>query len=295
MRIAVLGLGRMGSAMASHLLDTGYYELNVWNRTADKGHTLAQRGARQASSIGDAVKRADAVLTFLTADAAVREVYLGADGIVAHLGNEAVAIDMSTVSPETSRMLGERIDGGRFVDAPILGGPQATAQGKSTLLLGGDHATVEELDRLWNDMGAGFTYCGPNGSASAMKLLSNLVLIGGTLFLAEAVATAQASDLPRDVIEAVFGNSASVAPGARARLDEIMSSGKHQGWWTVLLAGKDTRLALQLASQAGLTLELGETAEHLLAEAERDGYGEQDLAAVVEVIRGNGAREVTEE
>lgn len=292
MRVAVLGLGRMGSAMASRLLDTGY-DLTVWNRTPGKAQELVQRGAREASSIANAVEQAEVALTFLTADTAVREVYLGNEGVVAHLGNDTIAADMSTVSPETSRLLGDRISGGRFVDAPILGGPQATAQGKSRLLLGGDRETVERLDGLWNDMSAGFTYCGPNGRAAAMKLLSNLVLIGGTIFLAEAVATAQADGIPQDVIESVFGNSASVAPGARSRLDEIMRSGHHEGWWTVLLADKDLRLALQLASNAGLTLALGDSAEHILAHAAEAGYGEQDLAAVAEVIRGSGAGKAT--
>ncbi len=292
MRVAVLGLGRMGSAMASRLLDTGY-DLTVWNRTPGKGQEFVQRGASEASSIAEAVEHAEVALTFLTADTAVRDVYLGDDGIVANLGNETIAADMSTVSPETSRLLGERISGGRFIDAPILGGPQATAGGKSKLLLGGDHGTVERLNGLWNDMSAGFTYCGPNGRATAMKLLSNLILIGGTIFLAEAVATAQAAGMPRDVIEEVFGGSASVAPGARTRLEEIMRSGHHEGWWTVLLADKDLRLALQLASNAGLTLPLGDAAEHLLASAGAAGYGEQDLAAVVEVIRQSGTGNAT--
>jgi 3-hydroxyisobutyrate dehydrogenase-like beta-hydroxyacid dehydrogenase len=283
MHIAVLGLGRMGRAVSARLLDKGY-DVTVWNRTPGREGDLPAKGAAVASNIKDAVQGVDAVITVLTADEAVKQVCLGPDGVIAHLPDEAILVDMSTVSPDTSRELGEQTPGGRFVDSPILGGPEATAQGNARLLLGGEESTVHRLDSLWNDLSAGYFYCGPNGSATTMKLLSNLILVGGTMLLAEAVVTGQANGISDDILRQVLGGSPAVAPGVKPRMEDIIG-GDHDGWWTIRLAEKDIALALQLASSKGLRLPLGSTAEEVLHQTDTAGYGEKDLAAIVETVR----------
>jgi 3-hydroxyisobutyrate dehydrogenase-like beta-hydroxyacid dehydrogenase len=283
MHIAVLGLGRMGRAVSTRLLDKEY-DVTVWNRTPGREGDLPAKGATVASSIKDAVQGADAAMTLLTADAAVKQVCLGHDGAIAHMADEAILIDMSTVSPETSRELGEKTPGGHFVDAPILGGPEATAQGGARLLLGGDENVVHRLDTLWNDLSAGYFYCGLNGSATSMKLLSNLILVGGTMLLAEAVVTGQANGIGDDILRQVLGGSPAVAPGVKPRMEDIIG-GDHEGWWTILLAEKDIALALQLATSQGLQLPVGSTVEDVLHRTDAAGYGEKDLAAVVETFR----------
>jgi 3-hydroxyisobutyrate dehydrogenase len=174
------------------------------------------------------------------------------------------------------------------VDAPVLGGPEVTANGQARLLLGGQEQVVKGLDGLWGDISSGYTYCGPNGSATSMKLLSNLILIGGTMLLSEAVVTAQANGVENRVLQEVFGTSPAVAPGVRVRLADIMH-GEHEGWWTIQLAEKDLGLALQLASSRGIDLPLGKTAEQVLQRTDVAGYGELDLGAVVEAVRGREA------
>lgn len=283
MHIAVLGLGQMGRAISARLLDRKY-DVTVWNRTPGREGDLPAKGATVAYSIKDAVQGADVVVTLLTADAAVKQVCLGPDGAIAHLRDEAILIDMSTVSPATSRELGENTPGGRFVDAPILGGPEVTAQGGARLLLGGDENAVHSLGALWNDLSAGYTYCGPNGSAATMKLLSNLILVGGTMLLAEAVATGQANGIGDAVLRQVLGSSPAVAPGVKARMEDIIG-GDHVGWWTIRLAEKDIALALQLATSQGLQLPLGSTVVDVLHRTDAAGYGEKDLAAVIEIVR----------
>ncbi|GAC1635908.1 MAG: 2-hydroxy-3-oxopropionate reductase [Chloroflexota bacterium] len=283
MRVTVLGLGFMGSAIANRLLDTGY-PVTVWNRTSAKAGPLVERGAVQAPAPVEAATGADVVVTLLTNDAAVREVSLGEGGVAHALPRGATLVDMSTVSPDTSRALAAAVPDGRFVDAPILGGPEATQQGKARLLLGGREDIVRALEPLWNDLSAGYSYCGDNGRAATLKILSNLILVGSITLLAEAVVVAQSLGLPNTVLRDVFGSSPAVAPGAKARLEDIME-GDHRGWWTVTLAEKDMRLALALAAEGNVDLPLTSAMERMLGQARDQGFADLDLGAIVELLR----------
>jgi 3-hydroxyisobutyrate dehydrogenase-like beta-hydroxyacid dehydrogenase len=283
MRVSVLGLGHMGKAVGLRLRDQGY-EVTVWNRTPGRAEVLVQRGAREAASIAHALAGADVVITLLTNDTAVEQVALGADGAIRHLPAEAVLVDMSTVYPDTSRTLAARTPGGRFIDAPILGGPEALLNGKAKLLISGHEDLVKGLDPLWTDLSASYIYTGANGTATTLKLLSNLSLVGGTALLAEAVATAQASGIHNEVLRQVFGQSPAVAPGVHLRMEDILQ-GDHHGWWSLELADKDMTLILKLGAAAGTRLPIAEATEALIRKAIGAGYGELDLGAMVEAIR----------
>ena len=283
MRIAVLGLGHMGRAVTIRLREAGH-EVAVWNRSPGKAGDLVQRGAEEAGTVADAVAGADVAITLLANDDAVKQVCLGEGHAIANLHKGAVLVDMSTVHPDTSRALAAATPGERFVDAPILGGPEALISGKAKLLLGGREEVITNLTPLWNDLAAAYLYTGSNGTATMLKLLSNLILVGSTALLAEAVVTGQANGIENDVLRRVFGQSPAVAPGVQARLEDILE-GDHRGWWTLELADKDMNLVLKLASGHSVTLPVAAATEGIIRQAIEAGYGDQDLGAVVEVIR----------
>lgn len=282
MRISVLGMGNMGQALAARLL-AGGHQVTVWNRTAGKADELVRQGAAEAGSLPEATEGAEVVMMCLTADAAVRAVAIEG-GVAQNLPVGAVLVDMSTVSPDTSRAVGAAVAGGAFVDAPVLGGPEAFRNGRAKLLLGGDRAVVDRLNPLWPQISAGHYYTGENGTAATLKLLSNLILIGATQLLMEAVVTAQALGFSDETLREVFGGSPAVAPGTQVRLEDILH-GDHAGWWTLVLARKDLGLALQLARGAGLELPLADAGAGLIARGIDAGYGELDLGAMAEVLR----------
>ncbi len=291
MNVSVLGLGTMGAALAGRLLETGH-DVTVWNRSPGKAGPLVERGAREAGSLQDAVSGAEVVITLVTNDAAVRSLAVDSN-VVGMLPDNAALVDMSTVSPDTSRAVGKATPGGRFVDAPILGGPEPFAAGRARLLLGGDRALIERLNPLWDDLSSGHYYTGPNGTATTLKLLSNHLLVGGTQLLMEAVVTAQAHGFDNDVLRDVFGSTPAIAPGVQVRLEDVLE-GDHVGWWTLLLADKDMSLVLTLAEQVGLRLPIAQTSEALIRVAIDEGYGEKDLGAITEVLRQrvpSGSRE----
>jgi 3-hydroxyisobutyrate dehydrogenase len=226
---------------------------------------------------------AEVVMMCLTNDASVRSVALES-GAAAALPAGSVLVDMSTVSPDTSRVVGAAVPGGHFVDAPVLGGPDAFRNGKAKLLVGGDRSIIDRLDALWSDLSAGHYYTGENGTATTLKLLSNLILIGGTQLLMEAVTTAQAHGFNDEILREVFGGSPAVAPGVQVRLEDILH-GDHEGWWTLKLADKDLNLALQLARSVDLDLPLADAGEGLIARSIDAGYGDKDLGAMMNVLR----------
>lgn len=283
MRIAVLGLGSMGSGIASRLLQCGY-QVAVWNRSPGKADHLIERGAREAKTIQDAVRDAEVAIAVLADDTAVENVCRGEHGVIAALPRETVFVNMSTVSPELNTRIAVALPG-RFVDAPILGSPEATAGGQARLFVGGPDDVVDRLAPLWQDLSSGYVHTGPNGSATTLKILANLLLIGGLALLSEMIVVGQRAGIANQQLEHVFAENPMVAPGLRNRFHDVLE-GDHQGWFAVRLATKDVRLALGVAEKAGVTLSIGPAVLQILEKAEAAGYGDLDVGAIVEGLRG---------
>jgi 3-hydroxyisobutyrate dehydrogenase-like beta-hydroxyacid dehydrogenase len=282
MRIAVLGLGAMGHAIAIRLLEGGN-QVKVWNRTASRGEDLVQRGAERASTPADAARGVDVAIVSLSDDGAVRGAVLGDGGVIHGLGAEAVLVNMSTVSPETTRELARAL-GGRLVDAPILGGPAAIAGRQATILLAGHDQFGNQLSPLFDELSARQIRCGAVGAASTVKIVANLLLLGQLTVLSEAVAAAQANGVGDEILTEL-GRSPLVAPALQNRLEDVIR-GDHKGWFSVRLGHKDVRLARSLAAGAGLDLAVAAAVDALFDSAEAAGLGDHDIAAVVEAVRG---------
>ncbi len=282
MRIAVLGMGRMGTAMARRLLARGH-TVKVWNRTPGKAAELVDAGAVEATSPLDAAHAVEGVLMSLADDRASRDVMAQLAGLGADEG--PILADASTVSPGTSRELRDRAPGRRFVAAPIVGGPPAVIEGQATGLLGGEREYVRRLDPVWRDLFAVQRYCGNDpGSALTYKLLNNYLLMSGLAVVAEVVAAAQAAELEESTLRDFLFQWPTVAPALHNRLDDVIG-GEHRGWFTTVLGAKDVRLAAELGESLGLDLPLARLVQRRYAEAAELGWGDADIAAIVEVVR----------
>ena len=170
-KIAYLGLGTMGSGMASNLLKAGY-QLTVWNRSAEKCKPFARKGARVADTPADAARDVDLVIYILSNDEAVEDVVLGANGILRGIQEGQIAIDMSTVLPETSLRELEAYAkrGVDFLDAPVFGSKQESAEAKLWIMAAGNKAIFEKVKPVLTKLGQTVHYFGKNGNATAMKL-----------------------------------------------------------------------------------------------------------------------------
>ena len=282
MRITILGMGNMGRAFAARAIETGH-QTTVWNRTPGRVADLVASGAIEVNTPTTAVAGADAVLVVLADDAAVLDVCLGDDGVLASLEPDAVFANVSTVSPATSRRLAELGPEGRVLDAPVMGSPLMIAGGQGRFLIGGPAPAIAAIEPLWNDLGSGYTHCGPVGAGATMKILANSLLITGVASLAEAIATARKEAIPDELLRTLLADSPVVSLGSNLRLDSLLDA-THPGWFSPALARKDLRLAIDLAEESGVGVRIGPAAEALLTTVIDAGGQWPDFTAVIEAL-----------
>jgi 3-hydroxyisobutyrate dehydrogenase-like beta-hydroxyacid dehydrogenase len=283
--IAVLGLGRMGRALAGRLIGGGH-QVTVWNRTAGRAGDLIARGATESQSVSDAVHGADIVVVSLSGDDAVRAVLVPDGKPVPELGG--VVVDCSTVAPSTAR---EEADAypGRFVACPIAGAPQAVESGSALLIVGGPTQTIDRAAAALDAVSSSRAVAGEDpGSAAIIKLLNNYLLLGGLAALADAIAIAQASGFADADLRELLGSLPVVAPALKNRIDGLIG-GHHDPWFTVELGSKDLSLFADFASHVGVQAGLADAIQSRYRAAAGLGLGERDLTAVIEVLRREGA------
>ena len=282
MRISILGMGNMGRAFAARAIETGH-QVTVWNRTPGRVAALVAGGAVEVNTPGAAVAGADAVLVVLADDAAVLDVCLGDHGVLASLEPGAVFANVSTVSPETARHLAELGPEGRVLDAPVMGSPQMIAGGLGRFLVGGPAPAITAIEALWNDLGSGYTHCGPVGTGATVKILANSLLITGVASLAEVIATARRQAIPDGFLRTLLADSPVVSVASNLRLDSLLDA-THPGWFSPALARKDLRLAIDLAEETGVGVRIGPAAESLLTTVIDAGGEWPDFTAMIEAL-----------
>ena len=282
MRISILGMGNMGRAFAARAIETGH-QVTVWNRTPGRVAALVASGAVEVNTPGAAVAGADAVLVVLADDPAVLDVCLGDDGALASLEPGAVFANVSTVSPETARHLAELGPEGRVLDAPVMGSPQMIAGGLGRFLVGGPAPAITAIEALWNDLGSGYTHCGPVGTGATVKILANSLLITGVASLAEVIATARRQAIPDGFLRTLLADSPVVSVASNLRLDSLLDA-THPGWFSPALARKDLRLAIDLAEETGVGVRIGPAAESLLTTVIDAGGEWPDFTAMIEAL-----------
>ena len=280
MKVAVLGLGRMGQAIA-HRLQEGGHDLTVWNRTQGRADELVTAGAIEADSPGEAVAAVDIAMSSLANDDAVRALGLGADGLVAQMGSRPY-VDASTISPDLSAELAK--SSSHFVALPILGAPQAVRDGQATYLAGGDADVVDQLQPVLGSLGGRLKRFDRPEKASTAKLAVNLMLLSGIAAVAEALTVGRAGELTDDQLIDLLGESPMLAPGMKNRFQALVE-GSGPTWWTTVLAAKDARLAAEAARAGGKELRLAPVVHDLYQEAAEGGFDHEDIVAVANLYR----------
>jgi 3-hydroxyisobutyrate dehydrogenase-like beta-hydroxyacid dehydrogenase len=265
-RVAVIGLGGMGSRIAKRLLDGGH-ELTVWNRSPEKAEAL---GAPLAASPAEAASEAEVLITMVADPPALAAVTEGLEGVAAGADENTTVIEMSTVGPAAIERLASVLRG-QLLDAPVLGSLNEAEAGTLSIFVGGDEAVFERRRELLEVLGNPI-YIGPSGSGAAAKLVANSTLITVIGALGEALALAQALGLSRETTFEVLGTTALAAQAERRR--RALESGEFAPRFPLRLARKDADLIAEL----GLDLRLTEAGRSWLAEA---GDGDQDYSAVL--------------
>lgn len=286
-KIAFLGMGNMGSRMAANLAKSGY-DLTVWNRTEEKAQRFAaENGTHAAQTPAEAVAGASIVMTMLADDAALIDAYEASDGILGSLAIGAVAVDMSTVSPETVSRLHGQVGRrkGFFVDAPVSGATAAAAAGTLTIMAAGERNAVESCESILSVMGQPVIYMGDSGTGATMKLAVNSVVHSLNGAISEALALAEKAGIERRNAYQVFLNSAVSAPFVQYRQDAFERPGEVPVAFRLALAAKDLRLALALADNAKASMPQTELNLEVLESAVAADFGDHDESAVAQYLR----------
>jgi 3-hydroxyisobutyrate dehydrogenase-like beta-hydroxyacid dehydrogenase len=285
-KIAFLGLGMMGSRMATRLLGAGH-ELTVWNRTSARAAPLVRLGATLASRPAEAAAGAEFVITMLAAPDALEEVVFGEAGLVQGLHPGQLLIDMSTVGPDAdASVAGGLPEGVSLVDAPVRGSIAEAAGGHLHVFVGAsdaDFARVRPVLEVLGDV----RHTGGSGSGQAMKLVVNLVLGASMVVLGEALALGASLALPKEMMLDVLSDS-PIAPAVAAKRANIESE-RYDPAFALRLAEKDLQLVTDTAAGAGRDLKVARATLEWLDEASRRGAGDLDFSAVVATIAGESA------
>ncbi|HXL44728.1 MAG TPA: NAD(P)-dependent oxidoreductase [Gaiellaceae bacterium] len=282
-KVAVVGLGAMGSRIARRLLDSGH-ELVVWNRDPARTEPLTAAGAVAAESPADAARQAEAVITMVSNPDALRDVTEGPAGVGEGLTPPTALIEMSTVGTEATERLAAALpaDAG-LLDAPALGSVAEAETGTLKIYAAGEEPLVERWTPLLSTLGS-VIHVGPVGAGSAAKLVANAVLVGVIGVLGEALAVAQGLNLPREVAFEVLETTALADQAKRRR--PFVESGEYPPRFALSLARKDGDLILEAAASSGLDLRVTEAAREWLVDAEAAGLGDEDYSAVlVQILR----------
>ena len=282
-RIGFLGLGEMGTPMASRLLRAGH-EVIVWNRTAERTAPLAQQGAAVASSPAKAAAGANFVITMLATPEALEQVLFGTAGLVPALSTGQVLIDMSTVGPDEIRSVAARMPKGvSLVDAPVRGSlPQATS-GRLDIFVGATDENYERVRPILESLGS-VRLVGGQGSGAAMKLVANLTLGAAIVALGEALSLGESLALERNVLLDALADS-PIGPIVAAKRANIESD-QFAPSFKLQLAAKDLKLVMEAAAARGRDLKQARANRAWLDEAAERGAADLDFSAVVATIRG---------
>ena len=278
MDIAVLGMGRMGRALAARLLEGGH-SVAVWNRSKGKAAEIVSAGGREASSVADAVDGVDVVITMLANDGAVREVALRE--LRPSIGDRTIYVDCSTVSPKLSGELAEAFPA-HFLALPVLGSPLAVRAGQAIYLTGGNAELVDHLAPVLASLSNTVRRYDTEPLALAAKLTTNLLLLSQIVALAESFAVGRAGGLTDDQLRELLGNSPLVA-GLKNRFEGVLT-GSQDGWWSPVLGAKDAGLAIDIACGADVELPVAQVVQGLYDKAAASGL--DDIADVTELYQG---------
>jgi 3-hydroxyisobutyrate dehydrogenase-like beta-hydroxyacid dehydrogenase len=274
-KLGFIGMGHMGSHMAARLRGAGY-PVSVYDRSKEKS---------QAESPRDLAAQSEVVLISVTDDAAVEEVMFGPDGALAGLREGSRIIDLSTVSPRSSRRLYDaaREKGAAMIDAAVSGSVPQVDEGSLVIFVGGDQETYQQCRSVLEILGQHIFYMGSSGMGTTMKLVVNTLLGLGMQALAEAIALGEKAGLQKDLLLDVLEQTAVVSPSQKSKLANVKSE-KYSTLFALSLMHKDLGLVMRQAAEIGVSMPATAAAEQMYTAAMVTG-SDEDFSVVIRFMQ----------
>jgi 3-hydroxyisobutyrate dehydrogenase-like beta-hydroxyacid dehydrogenase len=284
-KIAVIGMGQMGSAMAGRLRESNL-DVVGFDVSADQRARLVREGFRMAASIAEALEGRSVVLTSLPDPKAVSEAWLGAGGIVASAAKGALCIELSTIDPETMRNVAAAAAarGIAVIDCPVSGGPNEARSGKLVLMTGGEATDIARAEPVLRQLGAEWKRTGGIGTAKAVKIVNNMMTMGNVLVAAEAFALGVAAGVEPQKLYDVLSVSGGRSHHFTKRFPNALKGDFSPGF-KMELGEKDLALAIELGRTIKMPTPSASASRELYALALAEGFRGQDIVALLSMYQ----------
>jgi 3-hydroxyisobutyrate dehydrogenase len=290
--VGYIGLGVMGSRMAKTLARAGY-ALDVFDIDDAKTRALTAAGATAAGSPGEVARKSDVVFSSLPWPATVREVYLGAGGVLESARPGTILIDTSTVDPETTRAVHAAAAARdvQYLDAPVSGGYREAENGTLVVIVGGDPSAFDRAKGVLGVLGSTVHYAGPSGAGNIVKLVNNVMSMGNMLVAAEVFVLGVKAGMDARTLFEILKGSAGRSYHFEKRLPNILARNFEPGF-TVDLARKDLGLAVDMARTHDVPVPATGLLHQLYNASSALGDGKNDFASIVKLFESWAGTEV---
>src|SRR6267143_5654027 len=282
--LGFIGLGAMGSGLAERLRRAGH-SMTVFDRSAKRLEALTAKGAAAARTPAEVAARSEIVLSCVADDAAVEAVLLGRAGALDGVLPGALIVDLSTVSPLTSRLVADaaRVKDAAFVDAAMSGSTPQAEQGALVVFAGGQPGAIERARPILDTIAKTVVHMGQAGAGSTMKLVVNTLLGAGLQILAEALALGEKAGIDRERLAEVLGETAVISPAQRGKLANAVAN-EFPSTFPVRLMYNDFNLILAHAAALAVPMPTAAVAAQLCAAQDARGPDE-DFSATIRLMR----------
>ena len=291
MDVAVIGLGTMGAPMALNLMKAGH-RVVVHNRTRDRELPLVEAGAQRADTPAAAAANADIIVTCVSDTPDVQTIILDGNGVIAGAKPGSLVIDMSTISPTTTRDIAASLaeKGVAMLDAPVSGGSEGAQQGTLSIMVGGDAADVARAMPVLEAMGKTITHVGNIGAGQLTKAINQIIVAGTYWSIAEGMALGLKAGLDMEKVTQAVGGGAAGSWGLTNRAGNMINNEYPLGF-RVRLHRKDLLIALEAARELNLPLPMAAYVEQVESSLIGKGYGDEDVSAIARSVREQGGVE----
>ncbi len=285
MRIGFIGLGTMGAPMARRLLEAGF-EVTVHNRTREREEPLVALGAQRAASPRACAEGQELLFTMVSDTPDVQAVVLGDNGAAVGLAPGSVLIDMSTISPSTTRRIAAALaeHDVAMLDAPVSGGSEGAERGTLSIMVGGDAVALQRARPALEKLGTTITHVGKVGSGQVAKAVNQTIIAGTYAAVAEGVVLAVAAGIDVEAALQALGGGAAGSWVLENRGRNMLANDYPLGFRT-RLHRKDLGIALSVARELGVSMPVTAYVEQLETSLMKRGYGDEDVSNIARVVR----------
>ena len=285
-RIGFVGLGAMGGNMARRLAGLGF-TVTGYDPSAANAKRSGDAGVKLVESPAAAADGADFVLSSVPDPAAIRQSYLGPDGVLTRVRKGMILIDLSTIDPATWREVAAAAakHGVDCLDAPVSGGPADAGSGKLIFLIGGDASVLERARPVLDALGPAINHVGPLGTGLIVKLVNNVMSVCNVVVAAEAMALGVKAGIEPQALFDMLSVSGGRSHHFLKRFPNVLA-GDFSPNFSIALSRKDLGLALDMAAQLGVPMPAAGAVKQVYEAARAAGLGGEDMAAVTKLYEG---------